>query len=134
MAMSAAALHVGGLGLVFEPQASAIASLVLEASDGTLVMLDPNYRPEAVSSAAEYRERFDAVVARADVIKLSDEDLEQLDPGRPAPEAARRLLAIGPKVVLLTHGARGATVITAHAEPERERSHPRRPSSACRAH
>ncbi len=111
-----AALHVGGLGLVFEPQASAIAALVSAVPASTLVMLDPNYRADAVPEPAEYRTRLGAVLRRTDVVKLSDDDLEQLEPDRPAAEGVRRILAMGPKVVLITHGQKGASVITPHGE------------------
>ena len=52
----------------------------------------------------------------SDVVKVSEEDLAWLDPQRPALEAARALLAIGPKVVLLTRGAAGATIVCPHGD------------------
>jgi fructokinase len=107
---SAAALHVGGLGLVFQPQAAAIAGLVREAPD-TLVVLDPNCRPGAVRDPIAYRERLHEVLARADVVKASEEDLVYLEPDHEPLDTAHRLLQRGPAVVLLTHGSRGATVL-----------------------
>jgi len=108
----AAALHVGGLGLVFEPQASAIAALVREAPSTTLVMLDPNCRPGAAPYPAVHRERLRELLVRVDVVKASEEDLAYLEPDQPALQTARELLQRGPAVVLLTQGSRGATVMS----------------------
>jgi fructokinase len=108
----AAALHVGGLGLVFEPQASAIAALVCEAPSTTLVMLDPNCRPGAAPYPAVHRERLRELLVRVDVVKASEEDLAYLEPDQPALQTAREFLRRGPAVVLLTQGSRGATVMS----------------------
>ncbi|HEV7175925.1 MAG TPA: carbohydrate kinase [Solirubrobacteraceae bacterium] len=108
----AAALHVGGLGLVFEPQAGAIARLVREAPSTTLIMLDPNCRPGAAPYPAVHQERLRELLTRVDVVKASEEDLAYLEPGQPALQTARDLLERGPAVVLLTQGSRGATVIS----------------------
>jgi len=108
----AAALHVGGLGLVFEPQARAIAGLVHEAPSTTLVMLDPNCRPGAAPYPAAHRARLRDLLGRVDVVKASEEDLAYLEPNQPALQTARDLLERGPAAVLLTQGSRGATVIS----------------------
>jgi fructokinase len=112
MRADAAALHVGGLGLAFEPQASAIASLVREAGPRTLVLLDPNCRPAAICDPIAYRERLREVMRRVDVVKASEPDLAYLEPDCAPIDTARYLLEQGPAVVLLTHGAAGATVLT----------------------
>jgi fructokinase len=111
-----AALHVGGLGLVFEPQAGAIAGLVREAPSTTMVMLDPNCRPGAAPHPAVHRERLRELLVRVDVVKASEEDLVYIEPKQPALQTARDWLKRGPAVVLLTHGSRGATVISAARE------------------
>jgi fructokinase len=104
----AAIVHVGTLGLVLEPVAGALEALV-EATDA-LVMVDPNCRPAAITDPEAYRARLGRVLARADVVKVSDEDLDWL--GVPA----RSLLDAGPSVVLLTRGGDGALVLTAAGE------------------
>jgi fructokinase len=116
MPRGAVALHVGGLGLVFEPHARAIVALVREADPETLILLDPNCRPGAVQDPVLYRERLHAVLERADVVKASEEDLAYLEPDRTPLETARGLLEWGPTVVLLTHGSRGVTVLAADRE------------------
>ncbi|MCW3002786.1 MAG: carbohydrate kinase, partial [Conexibacter sp.] len=77
-----------------------------------LVFVDPNCRPWAIADPAAYRARLARVLAHGDVVKVSEDDLAFLDPERPAEEAARGLLDLGPAVALLTRGARGVLVLT----------------------
>jgi fructokinase len=80
------------------------------------VLLDLNCRPEAIADEPAYRARLREVLHHADVIKASEEDLAYLEPDRVPLAAARDLLSLGPKVVLLTRGGRGAAVIAAVGE------------------
>jgi fructokinase len=104
-------LHVGTLGLVLEPMAAAVESVVDAVGDDVLVALDPNCRPEAIRDQVAYRERIGRVMARADLVKLSDEDLAYLRAGEHPIHAARALLAAGPAAVVMTRGPRGALVL-----------------------
>jgi fructokinase len=109
-------LHVGTLGLVFEPMAEALEAVVARLAPRALVVVDPNVRPAAITGEQAYRERLDRVLALATVVKVSDEDLAWLYPGQAPEDAARGLLARGPGIVLLTRGADGAVVMTAGGE------------------
>ena len=111
-------IHTGTLGLIFEPTATAIEAVIEQIADTALVMIDLNCRPSAINDPEGYRARLDRLLPRCDVVKASDADLEYLDPGRPDVEAARALLGRGPAVVLLTRGARGATVVSADGDAE----------------
>lgn len=109
----ATALFLGGISLMVEPCADAYASLAARTGDRVL-MLDPNIRPGFIANPEAYRARLEPLLARADIVKASDEDLAWLM-GDGAPEAlARRLLDRGVKLVCLTEGAAGARGITAH--------------------
>ena len=100
-----AAALFGGISLAVEPAAEAYAALLTRAHGaGALVMLDPNIRPDFIADPARHRARLDAMLARADIVKLSDEDLEWWR-GTDDPAA---LLGQGPALVLLTRGAKGA--------------------------
>jgi fructokinase len=109
-------LLLGGLGLAVEPIASTLLELVSRRRDGYVVMLDPNCRPQAVADLGEYRRRIGAFVAHADVVKVSTEDLQVLDPDAPAERAARHLLGHGPLAVVVTDGAAPVRVFTAGIE------------------
>ena len=104
-----AMLHVGTLGITFEPIAAALEAVVERLAGDALVMVDPNCRPAAIADPDAYRARLARVLARADVVKLSEEDAAWLDPGRDPVDAAR---ALDPGVALLTRGPQGADVIT----------------------
>jgi len=107
------AIHLGTLGLVLEPMASALAGGAAAASPDMLLMLDPNCRPAVIAEKEPYLRRLDRVIARADVVKVSADDLAFIDPGAPSVEAARAIAARGPAVVLLTDGVRPVVVVTA---------------------
>jgi fructokinase len=103
------ALHSGSLALVMEPIATSIERLI--ASDmppGTLVMIDPNCRPDAITDQDAYRARLSRILRRTDVVKASTEDLGYLFPGATADAAAAALLDQGPGLILITDGPRPA--------------------------
>jgi fructokinase len=110
--LEVAALHVGTLGLVLEPLAAALETVVARLAGRTMVVVDPNCRPWIIDAPDVYRARLEHVMQMADLVKVSEEDLAWLDPARPALEAARALLSYGPKVVLLTQGSAGATIVS----------------------
>jgi fructokinase len=113
-------LHVGTLGLVLEPLASALKAVVERLAPSALVAVDPNVRPGAIADAAAYRARLDRVLARTHVVKVSGDDLDWLETGRPWLDAARALLARGPAAVLVTRGGEGAAAVTAGAHTDVE--------------
>ncbi len=101
------ALFLGGISLVGEPCGSAFAALCAQAS-GRAVMIDPNIRPGFIRNKAAYRARLGAMMAQADIVKLSDEDLHWLMGAGDIDDHARALRAKGPAVVVVTEGAKGA--------------------------
>jgi fructokinase len=107
------AVHVGTLGLMLEPMASAVEHLVGLVADDVLVFLDLNIRPAAITDAAAYRARLDRVVARTDVVKASVDDLGWLSPGLPAEVAATALARDHGAVVLVTDGGHPVRVVRA---------------------
>jgi fructokinase len=107
-----AVLVTGGLGLVFEPMATTVESTVLAAPADALVLVDLNCRPRAVANRGGYEARLAAILARADVVKASDEDLAWLRPGVALTTAATGLLGAVTRVVLVTTGGRSTTIVT----------------------
>lgn len=112
------AIHVGTLGLALEPIAEALATLVEEAPASTLVMVDPNCRPGAVSDAAVFRRRMRRVLARADIVKVSTEDLDFLALAPSHADSARAILEGGAGAVLLTEGGEAVRVYCPGGELE----------------
>jgi fructokinase len=106
------AVHAGSLALVADPIATSIERLITsDVPAGTLVMIDPNCRPEAITDRAAYLARLSRILRRADVVKVSIEDLAYLAPGVAAPAAAAALLGQGPALVLVTDGPRAAHAV-----------------------
>ena len=109
------AVHLGTLGLVLDPMAKSLAALVRREHRRRLVMLDPNIRP-ILTTDPQYRPRLDSLISQSTIVKASDADLDWLFPGLDRMAAARALLARGPKMVVVTLGAKGAVGMTASAE------------------
>lgn len=109
-------LAVGTLGLVLEPLATTVEAVVRSAPDRLLVFLDPNCRPSILADDAAYRARLERVLGRADVVKVSREDLHYLDPDGEPVAVASALLAHGPRVVLFTDGGDSVRILTRDGE------------------
>ncbi len=104
------ALFFGGISLVVEPCGAAYETLMLREAPQKLTMIDPNIRPNFVTDEAAYRARLTRMMAAADIIKTSDEDLEWITGGT---DIAQLFETGNTKVVLLTRGSEGVTVSTA---------------------
>lgn len=103
-------LFFGGISLACEPCADAYAALLTRESAPRVVMIDPNIRPGFIKDVTRYRDRLNKMIAQADIIKVSDDDLNWF---LPAPltlnEKVAVLLDQGPSLVILTQGGDGAT-------------------------
>jgi fructokinase len=108
-------LHVGSISSWTAPGSEAIARLVerLHAEGRTLISVDPNIRPMLAdgpvgavlgNSGPVVRTRLDRLVAQADVVKVSAEDLAWLEEPSDLDDAAARWAGRGPALVLLTDG------------------------------
>jgi fructokinase len=111
------AVHVGTLGLLLEPMATAVEGLVARVAEDVVVFLDLNVRPTAIRDEPAYRARLDRVMRRADVVKASVDDLAWLTPEHEPGQSAGALLTLGPSVVLVTDGA-GPVRAVAHGGAE----------------
>jgi len=56
------------------------------------------------------------MIAMADIVKLSDEDLDWFGEAGSRDEAAAGWLKEGPKLIVVTHGARGANAYSRHGK------------------
>ncbi len=104
-------LHVGSISSWTAPGCQAIADLAerLHRDGSALVSVDPNIRPMLAegfgNTAEDVRARIDRLVATADIVKVSSEDLEWLGLG--PEEALEDWLGRGPAVVAVTLGGDG---------------------------
>jgi len=105
-------LFTGGLALELQPMADSVLGIIDQVDPSTLVVVDINCRPRIIRDRDAYLATVRRALARADVVKVSDEDLEYIHPGTEPIDAARRLLDNGPKVVLVTAGGAGTSIVT----------------------
>ncbi len=105
------AVLTGTLGFVLEPMATTLEGVVAALPPSVLVMVDPNCRPSITRDADGYRARVARVLARADVVKVSTEDIGFLRPGDSVDAAADWIRALGPRAVVITDGAAPVRVL-----------------------
>jgi fructokinase len=109
--------HTGALALVPPDDQHALAALNHFRARGVLCSVDVNMRPQVARSlgieASRYRAAALEVIASADIIKVSDEDLQHLGYLDEPLVCASALLERGCKLVVLTLGAQGAWAISA---------------------
>jgi len=98
---------------VNDPAAATYEALQARESGTRVTMIDPNIRPGFITDQAPYRARITRMMARADIVKLSDEDLHWLMGAGDLTRLARQIIATGPSLVFLTEGATGARAVTA---------------------
>lgn len=105
-------LHLGSYTALVEPVAGALRALIEREREHTLISFDPNIRPTVEPDMALWRKNTDALAPLADVIKVSDEDLDLIAPGEPVEDVVHRWLSSGPGLVIVTRGGDGATAFT----------------------
>jgi fructokinase len=110
---SLAALHIGSLAAVLPPGAHEITALVRRARRLATITYDPNVRPDHMSAIPDAPSRINTLIGLADVVKLSDADLEWLAPGTAPAAYVQRLVATGTAVAVVTRGAAGAVAACA---------------------
>ena len=108
MLEQARVFHFGSLSCTDEPARSATQSAVAYArAHGKLVTYDPNYRPPLWKTEQEAKEQILWGLRQADLVKISDEEVEFLF-GLGAREGAQYILGHFPaKLVFVTCGADG---------------------------
>lgn len=104
-------LHYGSISLIAEPGRSATHKAArLARAGGALVSYDPNLRPWLWPSEDAMRAGALAGFADADLVKISEDEVQTLFPNAPnEATAVFRIFEIGPRLVCVTRGAQGCT-------------------------
>jgi fructokinase len=97
------------------PGADVLQRLLAGAGQRLTVSYDPNCRPLLMGSPDAVRGRIEGLVALADVVKASADDLDWLLPGHPLERVAEAWLAKGPSLVVITLGPAGLLAATRRA-------------------
>ena len=104
-------VHTGSIAAVLEPGGGQVRALLAAARElGATVSYDPNARPSLMGRPEQARHVVESSIALADVVKLSDEDVEWLCPGEPLDAVMRGWGELGPAVIVVTRGGAGAVV------------------------
>ncbi|HPE59020.1 MAG: carbohydrate kinase [Thiothrix sp.] len=111
-------LHAGSYSIVTPPTSDAVLQLFQRESGQRILSVDPNIRPTVEPDMAIWRERIDALLALADVVKVSDEDLGWLYPGQAIDAIMRQWMANGLKLMVVTRGSQGALLASQAAQAE----------------
>ena len=109
-------VHIGSIGAVLEPGATKVATLLGSVRHRAVITYDPNLRPSIMGEPDAVRERIAELVAISDVVKVSDEDLSWLEPGREPLDVAREWATKGPALVAVTLGSEGSLAVTSGGE------------------
>ncbi|RWG23074.1 MAG: carbohydrate kinase [Mesorhizobium sp.] len=102
------AMLFGAISLISEPAGSAYEEFMRREHNSRVMMLDPNIRPNFIPDKAKHLRRIREMMAMADIVKLSDEDLNWFDEAGSHEEVVRNWLDRGPSLIVVTHGSEGA--------------------------
>ena len=105
-------LEAGSISAIIEPGASAVLDALTRGREHALVCFDPNARPSIMGEPEAALASLERFIALADVVKVSDEDIEWLTGGAPIDEVVDRWLGMGPSLVVVTRGKHGSDVVT----------------------
>jgi fructokinase len=109
---AARCFHFGSFAMVVESTASTQRLLVEREQARSLISYDPNIRTNVEPDLAVWRATLEWMLPRTHLLKVSDEDLGLLYPGRTPEDFAAEALAAGSALVIVTRGGDGAIGFT----------------------
>ena len=113
-------LHIGTLVTIVEPASSTLYQWAIKCAEFAPIVFDPNVRSSVVGDRKKYRSAVEQWAAISSVIKLSDDDISWLYPDESMDQVAKRWIAAGSSLVVVTRGAQGIIGYTEHGYEEVE--------------
>ena len=110
-------VHTGSIAAILEPGGTQVVGALKAAHADATVSYDVNARPTLMGDPQDARIRVEEIVVLSDVVKASDEDIEWCYPDRAIGDVVQDWLALGPSLVVLTRGAKGAMFAVRGADP-----------------
>lgn len=103
--------HFGCISLVRQPLGERLVGIARDLKRrGVRISYDPNYRN---LMGPNFSQQFEEMAKLSDIIKLSDEDLEQIYPNIASKVSLQRVREIAPQAdILFTRGASGLALLT----------------------
>ena len=113
-------LHIGTLVTIVEPASTILYDWAVKSAEFAPVVFDPNVRSSVVGDRNKYVAAVEKWVGISSVVKLSDDDISWLYPDESMDEVAKRWIAGGTSLVVVTRGAHGIIGYTEHGFEEVE--------------
>ena len=112
LAAKVQALHFGSISLIPEPGGTALEALMKREAKTRVISLDPNIRASLIKDRRGHLARLHRMIAMADVVKISDEDVAWMTGKSDFAKTAKKWLKAGAKVVVVTRGGDGVEAYT----------------------
>ena len=106
------ALHFGSISLIPEPGGATLEALMKRETKSRVISLDPNIRPGQIKDRRAHLARLSRLIAMADIVKISDEDVAWMTGKSEFAKAASKWLKLGAKIVVITKGGEGVEAFT----------------------
>jgi len=103
------AITFGSYTIAVPPVCDTLLAFAKREAGKRTISIDPNVRPNVTPKMSEWRGRFEAFLPFANVVKASEEDLMVAYGQRNVDELVSHWHDAGPSLVVVTHGADGAT-------------------------
>lgn len=105
--------HFGALSLTAEPSATATINAVEYARlQNKIISYDPNWRPHLWENKETAIRKMRSAAKLADIIKVSEEELQLLTDSGSLITAVAKLFEFGVKIICITQGAKGSIIAT----------------------
>lgn len=102
-------VHTGSVGAILPPGGNEVLPLLQRFRSSATITYDPNVRPSLMGNPVTAGAQIDRVIAVADIVKVSEDDLQWLTSDESINGHVRRWLDMGPSIVVVTRGEHGAT-------------------------
>ncbi|MDZ5474036.1 aminoimidazole riboside kinase [Bacillus sp. 31A1R] len=110
---SARILHFGSISLIHEPSKSAtLKAIELAKKNGVLISYDPNLRLGLWESEEQAKESIMELLSEADILKISEEELEFLTGEKEIDKGIEKLAPYHIPFIAITLGAEGSVLVT----------------------
>jgi fructokinase len=108
----------GSIAMTMEPLATAIETLILrenalqvQGKIAPVISFDPNIRPFMIKEKKVFISRMEKWIAASTITKISAEDFSFIFPGLGPEKALHKILAMGPRLAIVTLGSNGAMAL-----------------------
>lgn len=100
-------LHIGTLATVIEPSASVLYKWAKQVAEVAPIVFDPNIRPAVLTNRDQYLSQVEKWIKISSLVKVSNDDINWLFPGKKIDIVIEKWLSLGPKLIIVTFGDKG---------------------------